>query len=72
MNDKETQGTTEPAPRSCAPVSGSGATWITTPNEAYDQGYGARMCGKTKAANPYLESTDLWVWFNRGWDESEP
>ncbi len=43
-----------------------------TPNEAYDQGYGARLCGMAKDFNPYVPNTEPWRWFNDGWDEAEP
>jgi ribosome modulation factor len=42
---------------------------IISLDEAFNQGYAARMLGRTKAANPYAESTEAWLWFNRGFDD---
>ncbi len=55
-----------------APALGSAAEQIITPSDAYDQGYGARLCGKAKDFNPYVQNTEPWKWFNTGWDEAEP
>ena len=40
-------------------------------DQAYNQGHAARVLGKSKASNPYIPDTDLWVSFNRGWDEND-
>ncbi len=72
MKDQPGNGKTPTDSPEVAPVSGSAADSIITPDDAYNQGWGAKMLGKTKASNPYLEDTDLWLWFNTGWEESEP